>query len=104
MTVKFVEPVYNVNEDMGPAQVCVDKDKKIAESFTVTLTPQDGTAVEGNQSAQCICIYSAHFRILRNLEIVLRKLTSWPVSYQSRNCVTSCTFLKKIVLMCVNKH
>ena len=54
VTVKFVEPVYNVNEDMGPAQVCMEKDKDIAESFTVTLTPQDRTAGKDNQSAQCM--------------------------------------------------
>ena len=54
VTVKFVEPVYNVTEDMGPAEVCVEKDKDIAELFNVTLTPQDGTAGTDNQSAQCI--------------------------------------------------
>ncbi len=57
MTVRFTEPVYTVAENGGTAVVCVEKDKEIAERFTVSLPTQEGTA--SGECASCCLVTSS---------------------------------------------
>ncbi len=65
MTVTFTEEEYTVNEDDGTVEVCVEKDSDIAESFTVSLPTQDGSA-EGEYSTSVMSdfVYSSAVQTL----------------------------------------
>ncbi len=65
VTVKFTEEDYAVNEEGGPVEVCVVKDSDIAESFTVSLPSQDGSA-EGEYSTSSMSdfVYSSAVQTL----------------------------------------
>ncbi len=66
VTVKFTEEEFTVNEEGGPVEVCVEKDSGIAESFTVSLPTQDGSA-EGEWSTSAVLWQTLYIHLLFNL-------------------------------------
>ncbi len=66
MTVKFTEEEYTVNEEDGTVQVCVEKDSDIAESFTVSLPTQDGSA-EGELNVSAMLWQTLYIHLLSKL-------------------------------------
>ncbi len=66
MTVQFTEEEYTVNEGDGTVQVCVEKDSDIAESFTVSLPTQDGSA-GGELGTSAVLWQTLYFHLLFNL-------------------------------------
>ena len=57
VNVRFVQPEYTINENSGPATVCLTKDLETGVEFSVLVFTINGSAL-GEHS-----LHSAHLRV-----------------------------------------